>query len=239
MPERSLKRTSYKKYIDTLSKVSKAITSDLYLGDVLKLIVTLTANVMKAKICALWLLDDKTQELKIRATQAMSQDYLKERSLKVGEGIVGLVAKDKKPVIIEDVLEDSRYKEKKLAEKEKLVSMLSVPMMVKKRVIGVINCYTVIRYKFTKSDTDLLSAVANQAAVAIENTELLVKSRIIQEELESRKAVERAKGILMKQEDLAEEEAYNLIRTSSMNKRVSMKEIAEAIILSYEIRKKN
>ena len=239
MPERSLKRTSYKKYIDTLSKVSKAITSDLYLGDVLKLIVTLTANVMKAKICALWLLDDKTQELKIRATQAMSQDYLKERSLKVGEGIVGLVAKDKKPVIIEDVLEDSRYKEKKLAEKEKLVSMLSVPMMVKKRVIGVINCYTTTRYKFTKSDIDLLSAVANQAAVAIENTELLVKSRIIQEELESRKAVERAKGILMKQEGLSEEEAYKLIRKSSMNKRVSMKDIAEAIILSDEVRKKS
>jgi len=238
MPER-LKRASYKSYIDTLSKISKAITSDLYLGDVLKLIVTLTANVMQAKICALWLLDEKTQDLKIRATQAMSQDYLKERSLKVGEGIVGSVAKEKKPIIISNVLKDSKYKEKRLAEKEKLVSMLSVPMMVKKKVIGVINCYTTTPYKFTKSDIDLLSTIASQAAVAIENTELLVKSRIIQEELETRKAVERAKGILMKQEGLAEEEAYNLIRKSSMNKRVSMKEIAEAIVLSDDIRKKS
>ena len=78
-----MKKTSYKNYIETLSKISKAITSDLYLEDVLKLIVTLTANVMKAKICSLWLLDENTQELRIRATQAMSQDYLKERSLKV------------------------------------------------------------------------------------------------------------------------------------------------------------
>lgn len=230
-------KSSYKEYINTLSKISNAITSDLYLEDILKLIVTLTANVMKAKICALWLLDDKKKELRIRATQALSEEYLKERSINFGEGIVGLVAKEKKPVAILNVLEDKRYKEKTLAKKEGLVSMVSVPMMVKKEVIGVINCYTTTEYKFTASDIALLSTVANQAAVAIENTELMVRTKIIQEELETRKKVERAKGILMKEQNLNEEEAYNLIRKSSMNKRVSMKEIAEAIILSYELRK--
>ena len=194
---------------------------------------------MKAKICALWLLDEKTQSLKIRATQAMSSDYLKERSIKVGEGIVGLVAKERKPILIENVLKDARYKEKDLAKKEKLVSMLSVPMMTKTKAVGVINCYTTTSYRFTKSDIDLVSSVANQAAVAIENTELLVKTKIVQEELASRKAIERAKGILMKEQNLTEEKAYSLIRKSSMNKRVGMKEIAEAIILSYEIRKKS
>jgi signal transduction protein with GAF and PtsI domain len=231
-------KSSYKAYIETLSKISKAITSDLYLEDVLKLIVTLTANVMKAKICTLWLLDEKTQELKIRATQALSKEYLKERSLKVGEGIVGLVAKERKPRVVPNVLKDPIYKEKKLAKREGLVSMLSVPMMVKNRVIGVVNLYANPPYKFTKSDIDLLSAVANQAAVAIENTELMVKTKVIQEELEARKKIERAKGILMKEQNLSEEEAYNLIRKSSMDRRISMKEIAEAIIVSYEIRKR-
>ncbi|HOX54986.1 MAG: ANTAR domain-containing protein [Candidatus Omnitrophica bacterium] len=230
-------KASYKSYIDALNKISKAITSDLYLEDMLKLIVTLTANVMRAKICALWLLDEASQQLKIRATQAMSQEYLKERSLKVGEGIVGLVAKEKKPIVILDVLNDSRYKEKKLAQKEGLVSMISVPMIEKNRVIGVINCYTTTAYKFTKGDIDLLSAVANQSAVAIANTELIVKTKVIQEELETRKKVEKAKGILMKEQGISEEDAYNLIRKSSMDKRVPMKDIAEAVILSYEIKK--
>lgn len=233
-----MSKTSYKEYIDTLSTISKAITSDLYLEDVLKLIVTLTANVMKAKICALWLLDEKTKELKIRATQAMSKEYLKERSLKVGEGIVGSVAKEKKPLIIENVLKEAHYKEKDLAKKEGLVSMLSVPMMVKTRVIGVMNCYTTTPYKFTKSDVDLMTTIANQAAVAIENTELIVKTKIIQEELEARKKIEKAKGILMKEQGLSEDEAYNLIRKSSMDKRLHMKDVAEAIILSHEIRSK-
>jgi len=226
-----------KQYLSTLTKISKAITSDLYLEDILKLIVNLTANVMEAKICALWLLDAETKELRIRATQAMSKEYLKERTLEIGEGIVGLVAEEKEPVVIPDVSKDKRYKEKKLAQKEKLVSMLSVPMMVKDAVIGVINVYTVKPYKYTKADINLLSAVANQAAVSIENTELMVKTKVIQEELETRKKVEKAKGILMKEQDLTEDQAFNLIRKSSMNKRVTMKEIAEAIILSHEITK--
>lgn len=233
-----MKQTSYKAHIKALSEISKAITSDLYLEDVLKLIVTLTANVMKAKICALWLLDDRTQELKIRATQALSEEYLKERSLKLGEGIVGLVAKEKKPLVIADVLKEPKYKEKQLAKKVGLVSMLSVPMMVKKRMIGVVNCYTITPYKFTQSDIELFTTIANQAAVAIENTELLVKTKIIQEELEARKKIEKAKGILMKEQGLNEDEAYNLIRKSSMNKRIHMKDVAEAIILSHEIRQK-
>ncbi len=226
-----------KEYLSALTRISGAITSDLYLEDVLRLIVTVTANVMHAKICALWLRDKDTGELKIRATQAISRDYLKERRLKTGEGIVGLVAKNEKPIAIINVQDDSRYKEKALAKKENLISMLNVPMLVKKRVIGVVSCYTNTEYKFTGSDIDLLSAVANQAAVAIENSELITQTRIIQEELEARKKVERAKGILMREHGMTEEEAYGLIRKSSMNKCVPMKDIAEAIILSYEVRK--
>lgn len=230
-----MKKSSYKEYLKTLREIGKAITSDLYLGDILKLIVTLTANVMNAKICSLWLLDEKDKALKIRATQAMSEEYLKERKLMVGEGIVGLVAKEKKPIVILDVLKDPRYKEKTLAKKEKLTSMLSVPMMVKNRVVGVVNCYTTALYEFSESDIDLLTTVANQAAVAIENTELLVKTKIVQEELAARKRIEKAKGILMKQKSLSEEQAYELLRKASMDKRLTMKDVAEAIILSHEI----
>ena len=230
-----MSKTSEKEYLSTLNKISQAITSDLYLDDILKLIVNLTAGVMRVKICAVWLLNKDTDELTIRATQAMSKEYLKERAIKFGEGIVGSVAKKKEPIIIPDIARDESYKEKELAKKEGLVAMLSVPMMVKDKVIGVINVYTVKSYDFTKSDIDLLSAVANQAAVAIENTQLMVKTKVIQEELETRKKVEKAKGILMRHKNINENEAYNLMRKSSMDKRVSMKEIAEAIILSSEI----
>lgn len=226
----------YKDYLKTLNKISRAIVSDLYLEDILKLIVTLTANVMKAKVCNVWLIDEKKQEFNIKATQSMRQEYLNKRTIKLNEGIVGLVAREKKPKIIFDVLKEEQYKEKKLARKEGLVSMASIPMMVKDKVIGVLNVYTNKPYNFTKAEISLLSTIANQAAVAIEKTELIVRTKIIQEELDTRKKTERAKGILMEEKHINESEAFSLIRKSSMDKRISMKEIAEAIILSYEIR---
>ena len=226
----------YTDYLNTLNKISRAIVSDLYLEDILKLIVTLTANVMKAKVCNVWLIDEKKQEFNIKATQSMHQEYLNKRTIKLNEGVVGLVAKEKKAKIIFDVLKEEQYKEKKLARKEGLISMASIPMMVKDKVIGVLNVYTNRPYKFTKAEVILLSTIANQAAVAIEKTELIVRTKIIQEELDTRKKTERAKGILMEERNINESEAFSLIRKSSMDKRISMKEIAEAIILSYEIR---
>jgi response regulator NasT len=79
-------------------------------------------------------------------------------------------------------------------------------------------------------------SIANQAAIVIENFRLVIESKVIKEELEGRKAIERAKGILMRQENLTEEAAYNLIRKYSMDNRKSMREVSEAIILNEEIK---
>ncbi|MEW6376715.1 MAG: GAF domain-containing protein [Thermodesulfobacteriota bacterium] len=167
------KRNPDAREINALLEISKAIASGLYLEDVLRLIVTVTANVMDSKICSLWILDEKDQRLKLKATQSISEEYLKERSLAMGEGVVGHVALHNQPIAILDVLQEPLYKEKELAKKEGLVSMLSVPMCIKDRVIGVINCYTSYPHPFSKSEEEMLTAVANQAAICIENSGLM------------------------------------------------------------------
>ncbi len=226
---------SYAEQIKALSEISKAISSDHYLEDILGLIVTVTANVMDSKICSLWLLDEDTKTLSIEATQSISEEYLKERVLRLGEGVVGWVAQEKKPMRVDNVLEDQRFKEKTLARKEGLCSLLSVPMVVRGKVIGVINCYTSYPHHYTDTEEAVLTTVANQAAICIVNTELMVKTKVIQEELETRKLVERAKGILMKELSLDEAEAFGRMRKKSMDTRRSMREVAEAIILAHEI----
>jgi GAF domain-containing protein len=165
----------------------------------------------------------------------MSEEYLKERTLRLGEGVVGYVAQKNKSLAIPDVLKEPRYKEKELAKKEGLVSLLSVPLTVKDKVIGVINCYTSYLHEFNETERAVLIAVANQAAICIENTELIVKTKVIQEELETRKLVERAKGVLMKHQDLGEDEAFKRIRKTSMDSRKTMREIAEAILLTEKM----
>jgi len=231
-------RVSFKEQIKALSKISKAITSDLYLEDILRLIVTVTAEVLGSRICSLMLIDEKTNELVVRATQSMSEAYNKKPPLKLGEGIAGKVALANKPKVVKDVTKEKEYKYKDIAKKERLCSLLCVPMAVKGKVIGVINCYTSSPHDFTETEINLLSTIANQAAVAIENTELLVKTKVIQEELEARKKIERAKGILMKQAGLNEEEAYLKLQKYSMDHRKSMREVAEAIILANDLEKK-
>jgi AmiR/NasT family two-component response regulator len=102
-------------------------------------------------------------------------------------------------------------------------------------VIGVINCYSQRPRRFSEVEVYLLTSVANQAAVAIENTELMVKTRVIQEELEARKLVERAKETLMSRKGLSGQAAFRRMQKMSMNTRKPMREIAEAILLAEEI----
>lgn len=222
-------------HIAALSKISQAITSDLYLEDILRLIVAVVAQVMDSKICSIMLLDEKKEHLVIRATQSISEDYNKKQPLKVGEGIAGKVVAANKPISVDNVMEEKEYKYKDIAKKEGLASLLCVPLSVKNKAIGVINVYTATPHKFTKNEINVLTTVANQAALVIENTELMVKTKVIQEELESRKIVERAKGILMQERKISEEDAYRLIQKYSMDKRKSMRQISEAIILTKEM----
>jgi len=224
------------KKIDAFSAISKAITSDLYIEDILKLIVTVTAQVMDSKVCSLMLLDEDKNELVIRATQSVSEAYNKKPNIKIGEGVAGTVFKQNRPMVIPDVKKAPLYVNKEVAHKEKLCSLLSVPLSIKDRPIGVINCYTSQPHKFTEAEIKVMAAVANQAAVAIKNAELITKTKIIQEELESRKLIERAKDILMKESGLSGDEAYRKIQKQSMNTRRTMREIAEAIILAKELK---
>src|SRR3989344_440181 len=159
----------YVKQIEALSKVANLITSGLYLEELLRLIVHVTAEIMNSKICSLMLLDPAKKELVVRATQSISEAYNKKPNVKLCEGIAGIVARDNKPICVLDAKEDSRYLNRDIAKKEGLCSLASVPLAVKGRIIGVLNCYTSKIHKFTKPELDVLTTLANQAAVAIEN----------------------------------------------------------------------
>lgn len=229
---------TYDKYIKALMDISSAITSEQYLEDILKLIVMVTAKVTGFEICSLWLIDESERPVKIRlkATQAIEPEYVRDRALTMEEGVVGFVITHKQPLIVRDVLKEPRFKEKEMAKKLGLVSMVSVPLQVKdEKVIGVLNCFTSEQHEFSETEVNLIRAVANQAAVAILNTELMVQTKVIQEELETRKLVERAKEILMRKRNMGGDEAHRWIQKRSMDSRKSIHHIAEAILLSDEI----
>ncbi|MFA6349582.1 MAG: GAF and ANTAR domain-containing protein [Candidatus Omnitrophota bacterium] len=227
----------YEEQIQALSRISIAISSGQYLDDILKLIVKITAEVINSNICSIMLLDEKKKLLMIKATQSISEEYNKKSPLKIGEGIAGKVVQLNKSIAVENVLKEKEYKYKDIARREKLCSLLCVPLAVNGAVIGVLNCYTSSAHKFSDTEINILTSIASQAAVAIENAQLASKSKMMQDELESRKIIERAKGILMRDQKISEEQSYMRLRKYSMDSRKSMREVAEAIILASDMQK--
>jgi len=224
--------------IETLARMSQTIAQGAYLREILQLIVSMTAEMIGSKVCSLMLLDDKGRDLKIEATQSLSDEYKSKPPVPLKQSVSGRAIQEKRPVVVSDVTKDPQYTYPDIARKENLRSLLVVPMMVKEKPIGVLNCYTADIHTFTPEEIQLVQAVGNQAGVAIEHTRAIEKALEAQEALETRKVIERAKGILMRQQGFSEESAFRLIQRQAMDRRKSMKEVAEAVILSEEIQQK-
>ncbi len=223
--------------IETLARMSQTIAQGAYLREILQLIVTMTAEMMGSKVCSLMLLDEKSKELKIEATQSLSEEYRSKPPVHLRSSVSGRAILEKKPIVVPDVTKDAQYGYPDIARKENLKSLLVVPMMAKDKAIGVLNCYTSQVHKFSDEEIQLLQAVSNQAAVAIEHTRAIEKALAAEEALETRKVIERAKGILMRYQGLSEEASFRLIQRQAMDRRKTMKEVAEALILSEELKK--
>jgi signal transduction protein with GAF and PtsI domain/anti-sigma regulatory factor (Ser/Thr protein kinase) len=167
--------------LEGLVTVSRAIISPLYLDEMLAVVAEMAARVMGAKAVILHLLDEASGRLAVRAAHNVDLENRTVRSLALGEGIVGEVARQAKPLVVPDVRSDPRYRDRDLAESEGLVSLLSVPLIVRERTVGVLSCYTDIRHDFGPKEIDVFSMLANQTALAIENARLVIGSVVVRE----------------------------------------------------------
>lgn len=167
--------------LSTLSEISKTITSDLYLEEILQLIVAMTAESMNFKICSIMLLDANREELVIKATQSTSRTYTKKPNVKLTESVAGRAIMERRPITIRDVRKTPGYQYPDIAKKEGLCSLIALPLAVKKEIIGVLNCYTASPHEFTEDEINLCTALANQAAISIQNAKLMVRTAVLQE----------------------------------------------------------
>lgn len=167
--------------LSTLAEVSETVTSPLYLDEMLGVVVDMAAQVMRAKACSLMLLDEEREVLVLRAFQGFGPAYSQKPVLKVGEGVAGLVAQTGQPLAVMDVCQDPRYQHRETARQEGLCSLLCAPLRVRERTSGVFNCYTGTPHTFTPQEIGLFQTLANQTALAIENSQLVVNTTIVRE----------------------------------------------------------
>lgn len=228
---RSKKLKELQKELHFLYRVAKTVHS-LELNEVLKEIVQITLIVTKGDSCLIYVLDPKKKELVLKASKNPHADLLEKITMKLGEGITGWVAKKKQPVIIsQKAYKDKRFKSFSRLPEDRYEAFLSVPMINKSGVVGVINIQHKKKHVHSDMEINLLTAIGKLVGGAVENALLVEKTLELKEALELRKVIEQAKGLLMKRKNISEDEAYRILQKESMNTRKSLREIADAILL--------
>lgn len=158
--------------LEMLVMVSRLLSSKLDISELLVTIMRLSSRVVGAERASLYLLDEKTQELYFDVALGLPEDIQKIR-LKLGEGIAGICAKEGKSIISNNVQQDSRHSSKIDQESGYVTrSLLTCPMIVKGKVIGVVQAINKIEGEFDETDKNNFEAFASQAAIAIENSRL-------------------------------------------------------------------
>jgi len=167
--------------------------------------------------------------------------------MKMGEGLTGWVAEHKSVVALSSqASRDQRFKRFQALVEDTYEAFLSVPLVTGGDVIGVINVHHRQAYHHSSDEIALLTFIGEQMGGAIaksflaeENARLLEETQEMKRQLETRKLVERAKGLLQNRFNLSEEEAYLRLRNESRRLRRPMKDLAEAIILAEDLSRKS
>jgi uroporphyrinogen-III synthase len=232
--------------LTALHRVSRIVSSELSLDEMLGEIVGLTSQISGCDACLVYLVEFSTDEFVLRASQVPHARDLGNLRMKAGEGVTGWVAQHQSPVALSSkAAADSRFKLFPALVEDTYEAFLSVPIVTKGKTIGVINVHHRDRHDHTQEEVRTLEFIGEQMGTAIakslleeENSRLTEESAEMKRQLETRKVVERAKGILQRQLSLTEEDAYLRMRNESRRLRRPMKELAEAIILAEELSRK-
>jgi len=163
--------------LNALYEAGKSIGSAANLKDLLRQIVALASSVTEAQVGSIMLLDERAQYLTIEAAIGLDKQIIDQTRLAIGESIAGYVAETREPLVIEDVEHDERFKRIN-QEKYGAASLLCAPMIIKNKVIGVINMANKQEGEsFTDNDLRLLATFASQAAVAVDDANQFEKNR--------------------------------------------------------------
>src|SRR5579863_2262194 len=222
-------------HVDVLHEISVRLNASDGFHEVLSRVVDFASALVKCDSCLIYVLEG--DELVLRASKSPHPDVVDRLKLRVGQGITGWVAEHLEPVAIsEKAAQDPRFQFFHELPEDSYEAFLSVPIMCRGGVVGVINLQHRQPHVHRKREIRIISTIGFLVGAEIERARLEEANCTLTEQLKSRKVVERAKGILQRDLGLSEEQAYLALQRQSRQTRKPMKAIAEAVILSDELR---
>ena len=221
--------------VDLLHEIGGRLATADGFHEVLNQVVEFASGLVKCDSCLIYVLEG--EHLVLRASKNAHPDVVDRLKLRVGEGITGWVAEHHAPVAIsEKAAHDPRFQFFHELPEDSYEAFLAVPLMCRGRVMGTINLQHIRPHVYKRKEIRLISAIGFLVGAEIELARMESLNSNLTDQLLTRKVVERAKGILQRELGLSEEQAYLALQKQSRQKRKAMKEIAEAIILSEEVR---
>jgi sigma-B regulation protein RsbU (phosphoserine phosphatase) len=165
--------------LETLAEIGREMSSILDLDQLLTRIASLTKRLIDYRTFGILLLNEQSRELEMKLAVSYGKGA-ETRHMKLGEGLVGWAALHKEPILVSDVSTDARY----VNLVEDVRSELVIPMLIKDRCIGVFDLESPELNAFTKEHKELVTLLASQAAIAIDNARLYEEVRRNEERIE-------------------------------------------------------
>ena len=230
-------------YVAVLHRVSSIVSSNLSVDEMLGEVIGLAVQATACDACLVYLIEPSTRQFVLRGSQVPHAADLGRLRLRAGEGVTGWVAEHNSAVALsEHASSDERFKHFHQLVEDTYEALLSVPLVSAGTVIGIVNVHHRQTHRHTAAEIALVSFIGEQMGNALTKSMLADENEILQEEaramrreLESRKLIERAKGILQHRDRITEEQAYLRLRNQSRRLQKPMRELAEAIIMADEI----
>jgi signal transduction protein with GAF and PtsI domain len=222
--------------VDLLHAIGSRMAAADPFHEVLSQVVDCAVSLVKCDSCLIFVLDG--QDLILRASKNPHADQIDKLKLRVGQGITGWVAANRAVVAIsQNASQDPRFQFFNDLPEDKYQAFLSVPLLCRGGLVGVINLQHIQPHVYKQRDIRLITTVGFLVGAEIEMARLETKNSQLSEQLETRKLVERAKGILQRDMGFDEERAYLALQQQSRQTRQSMKRIAEAVIMTDEMKR--
>ena len=222
--------------MEFLHAMTSRMSTAVPLEEVLAEVVEFAANVVTCDSCFLYVLEG--DELVLRASKNSHPEVVDRLKLGLEQGITGWVAKHREPVVVaKNAFADPRFKLFTELPEDRFEAFLSVPVASRGRLVGVINLQNRAPHQYNRREISLVSTIGFLVGAEIEMARLETENLQLSRRLETRKIIERAKGILQRSLRLSEEDAYLVLQRESRQRRKPMKDVAEAIVLSEDVKR--
>jgi uroporphyrinogen-III synthase len=220
-----------------LVRIAGRLSSSVPVDEALGEAVEMLADAIECDACAVYVTEG--EDLVLRVARNLQLTAIGRLKLKLAQGTAGWSGERCEPVVVaRGAHADPRFRLFNEASEEMFESFISVPMMSGGRLAGVINVQNRSEHSQDPREITFIETLGFLAGAAVERARLETENAHLVDRLETRKVVERAKGILQRDLQLSEEDAYLTLQRESRQRRKSMREVAEAIILSEDLKKK-